>query len=288
MTAIGNFHQVHDATRPMNLLFHPHYRGRRGLSMSVAEHNRHAWDREAEARNPATVPYSDALMKDALAGHAELTLTGIRLVPKSWYGDLAGKHVLCVALGGGQQVPSIAAAGAKVISVDNSPRQLQADLDQAERYGLGISTHLLNMEELANLNLPAFDIAFLGLGLQFIEDPKPVWRAFAKRLRINGVLVGAIVNPVQYLCEWPNYERGQLNIRHPLPYSDIGSLTDEERSARFDPSDPIEFGHTLEQTFGGVMEAGFSLDHLIEDFAPEDPLAQYMASYYCFCATKRH
>lgn len=43
-----------------------------------------------------------------------------------------------------------------------------------------------------------------------------------------------------------------------IPISDLTSLTAHEWSARFHPEDPIEFGHKLEQTLGGLMSSGFS------------------------------
>jgi hypothetical protein len=95
------------------------------------------------------------------------------------------------------------------------------------------------------------------------------------------------VNPVQYLFRWPEYSEGILQVAHALPYSDLTSLTAQERSTRFHPEDPIEFGHTLEQTLGGLMSSGFSLDGLLEDRAEDDPLAPYMASYYAVGALRR-
>lgn len=41
-------------------------------------------------------------------------------VPKEWFGYIKNKKILCVASGGGQQVPVLAAAGAIVTSVDLS------------------------------------------------------------------------------------------------------------------------------------------------------------------------
>ena len=40
-------------------------------------------------------------------------------MPADWFGDLAGAPVLCLASGGGQQGPLLAAAGARVTVFDN-------------------------------------------------------------------------------------------------------------------------------------------------------------------------
>ena len=57
-------------------------------------------------------------------------------VPREWFGDVRGKDILCLASGGGQQVPILAAAGANVVSFDLSDEQLAKDRMVAEREGL--------------------------------------------------------------------------------------------------------------------------------------------------------
>ena len=51
---------------------------------------------------------------------------------------MRGRDVLCLASGGGQQAPLLAAAGARVTSWDNSPQQLALDRHVAEREGLAL------------------------------------------------------------------------------------------------------------------------------------------------------
>jgi SAM-dependent methyltransferase len=252
-----------------------------------ADHNRKAWDRERKLGNPATIPYSLETIEAAKCGRISLSLTGRRTIPESWYPPLAGARVICVALGGGQQVPLLAAAGAHVLSLDNSPAQLAADEDTARRSNLSIETALGDMTHLGAFSQRSFDLAVVGLGTQFVEDPGEIWRGLAGVVRPQGRLLCAFVNPVQYLFRWPEYSEGILHVAHALPYSDLTSLTAHERSARFHPEDPIEFGHTLEQTLGGLMCSGFSVDGFLEDRAEGDPLAPYMANYYAIGALRR-
>lgn len=77
-----------------------------------------------------------------------------------------------------------------------------------------------------------------------------------------------------------------FNVKYALPYSDVDSLTAEQRKQRFDPRDPIEFGHTLEQLLGGLTKAGFAIDAFMEDHAQDDPLSRYLATYYMFSSRK--
>ena len=60
------------------------------------------------------------------------------MVPKSWFGDLGDKELLCLASGGGQQAPILAAAGALVTSFDQSSEQLRKDAEVAARNDLSI------------------------------------------------------------------------------------------------------------------------------------------------------
>ena len=94
----------------------------------VAAHNRSAWDREVDSGNEWTVPVGPEIIAAARAGTWSVVLIGYDPVPRDWFGDsLAGADVLCLASGGGQQAPVLAAAGATVTVLDNSPRQLAQD-----------------------------------------------------------------------------------------------------------------------------------------------------------------
>src|SRR5918992_1318947 len=95
--------------------------------MDIQGYNRGAWDKEVERGNQWTVPVAPAVIEAARQGRWEVLLTDTKPVPKEWFPDLAGLDVLCLASGGGQQAPVLAAAGANVTVLDNSPRQLAQD-----------------------------------------------------------------------------------------------------------------------------------------------------------------
>src|SRR3989304_8160158 len=104
--------------------------------MDIRAHNRKAWDREVERGNPWTIPGGRGVIDAARYGRWEIYLTPTKPVPNNWFPDLKGCEVLCLASGGGQQGPILAAAGAKVTVLDNSPKQLEQDRRVAEREGL--------------------------------------------------------------------------------------------------------------------------------------------------------
>ena len=95
--------------------------------VDIRAHNRAAWDRQVEGGNEWTVPVAAEVIAAAQRGEWQVVLTPTRPVPREWFGDLTSRDVLCLASGGGQQAPILAAAGARVTSFDNSPRQLAQD-----------------------------------------------------------------------------------------------------------------------------------------------------------------
>ena len=68
-------------------------------------------------------PVSHEVWLRAKAGSWDVLLTPTKPVPHEWFGDLAGKRVLGLASGGGQQIPIFAALGAKCTVLDYSPMQ---------------------------------------------------------------------------------------------------------------------------------------------------------------------
>ena len=100
----------------------------------VRTYNRDAWNREVEKGNQWTVPVSSETIVAARRGEWQIVLTPTIPVPQNWFpANLKGCDVLCLASGGGQQSPILAAAGANVTVLDNSPGQLDRDRLVARR-----------------------------------------------------------------------------------------------------------------------------------------------------------
>ncbi len=245
----------------------------------IARVNRGAWDAMVARANRWTLPVEHAAIEAARRGEWNIDLTPTKPVPREWYPPLAGEPVLCLAGGGGQQAPILAAAGARVTVLDNSPRQLEQDQVVARRERLAITSVLGDMRDLSAFADRSFALVFHPCSNAFVPHVRPVWREAFRVLRPGGVLLAGFTNPVEYLFDAVAYERGELIVRHSLPYSDVTDATPEERAQREASGEPLSFGHTLEDQLGGQLDAGFVLTAMFEDRWPETTLGRYMASY---------
>src|SRR5512146_1456237 len=107
--------------------------------MDVRSYNRDAWNREVDGgQNRWSQPVSPEIIAKARQGDFSILLTENIPVPRRWFPPLENSDVLCLASGGGQQGPVLAAAGARVTVFDNSPAQLKQDRFVAERESLSI------------------------------------------------------------------------------------------------------------------------------------------------------
>jgi SAM-dependent methyltransferase len=174
--------------------------GRWGLSCAAVAgsfdpvaYNRAAWDREVESGNEWTRPVGPEVIARARAGDWSVVLIGYEPVPRGWFpAELAGTSVLCLASGGGQQGPVLAAAGAVVTVLDNSPRQLSRDQEVAGREGLAVRTVLGDMRDLGAFPDASFDVVFNPVSNVFCPDLTPVWRESFRVLRAGGTLAHTV------------------------------------------------------------------------------------------------
>jgi SAM-dependent methyltransferase len=257
--------------------------------MDIRAYNRQAWDQEVERGNPWTVPVSPATIAAARGGDWQIILTPNKPVPRAWFGDVAGADVLCLASGGGQQGPVLTAAGAHVTVLDNSPRQLAQDRLVAEREGLAIRTIEGDMADLSPFDDVAFDLIVHPVSNTFVPDVRPVWAQAYRVLRPGGSLLSGFCNPILYIFDQELLDQGELRVKHPLPYSDLTSLSREERERYLAAGWPLEFGHTLEDQIGGQIDAGFVIAGFYEDTVTEgedDPLSRYTPVFIATRAIK--
>ena len=169
--------------------------------MDLLKHNREAWDKEVEDNNQWTIPVDHETIEKAKSGAFSVLLTPKIFVPMSWFGDIKGKKVLCLASGGGQQAPIFAAAGATVTLLDNSPNQLKQDELVAKRENLKIEIIQGDMRDLSIFKNETFDLIFHPVSNLFIDDVNLVWKEAYRVLKKNGRLLSGFCNPVMFIFD---------------------------------------------------------------------------------------
>src|ERR1700738_3410669 len=106
----------------------------------ISNYNRERWNALARANALFTRP---ALHLDAATARQKID-------PDGRLGELAGKHVLCLASGGGQESVAFALLGVHVTVCDLSDAQLERDREAAAHYGLSIETVQGDMRDLSH------------------------------------------------------------------------------------------------------------------------------------------
>ena len=257
----------------------------------VRAHNRDAWDRQVAGSNLWTIPVDAQAIERARRGDWSVVLTGLTPVPRDWFPELAGADVLCLASGGGQQGPILAAAGGSVTVLDNSPAQLAQDRKVSDAHDLGIRTLEGDMADLSAFDAASFDLVFHPVSNLFVPDVRPVWREAYRVLRPGGVLLAGFMNPALFIFDWERIDRtGELDVRYTVPFSELEQLPSEELAAKRGRGEPLEFGHTLGDQIGGQLDAGFVLTALYDNHADsaegENPVDRHLAVYLATRALK--
>jgi len=219
----------------------------------VAKYNKERWEELARSNVMFSLPWLDLDKKIAIK----------RIDPYGMIDEIAGKDVLCLAGGGGQQSAAFALLGAKVTVLDFSETQLKRDREVASHYKVSIRTVQGDMRDLSAFRKDAFDIVYHAHSVVFIPDIRPVFKGVARILRTDGLYHLHCHNPLTqgideedwnghgYPLYLPYVEGTEIIPRD--PYWEIQSEGGVKRRVR----GPREFRHTLSSILNGLVGLGF-------------------------------
>ena len=254
--------------------------------MDIRAYNRDAWNRYVDKGDiPWTQPVSPEIISKARNGNFSILLTEQKPVPREWFPPLNGLDTLCLACGGGQQGPVLAATGANVTVFDNSPRQLDRDRFVAEREGLtNLKAVEGDMRDLSVFEDESFDFIFHPVSNLFINEIRPVWREAYRVLRHSGTMLSGFMNPIFYIFDLDKADNGILEVKHKLPYAD--SDHPDIAAKLMAAGDALEHSHSLTDQLGGQMEAGFHITGMYEDRHSAFIISEFTPTYIATRALK--
>ncbi|ANU23076.1 class I SAM-dependent methyltransferase [Planococcus donghaensis] len=234
--------------------------------MDTVNQNSNAWDKKVEEGSRYTQPVTSEKIQKSKTGHWEITVTTEKSVPRNWFPkSLRGLNILCLASGGGQQGPILAAAGANVTVTDISKKQLEQDEVVAKRDGLNLKTIHGDMSDLSAFEDESFDIVVNPVSNLFVKDVQCVWNEVARVLKNNGTLIAGFTNPLLWIFDDTQERKGILDVQHSIPSSTLDFLPDSEVQDYINSNQTIEYAHTLEEQIQGQIKAGFVISGFYED-----------------------
>ncbi|APC47711.1 SAM-dependent methyltransferase [Virgibacillus halodenitrificans] len=256
--------------------------------MDVTKHNSDAWDKKVDEGSRYTQQVSSETIRKSIAGQWEISVTTEKSVPRNWFPKvLDGLNVLCLASGGGQQAPVLAAAGANVTVTDISKKQLEQDENVAKREGLTLRTVQGDMSDLSDFEDEYFDIVVNPVSNLFIKDVKPVWKEVSRVLKNKGILIAGFTNPLLWIFDDNQERKGILDVKNSIPSSTLDYLPKNEVQDFIDSNNTIEYAHTLEDQIQGQIEAGFVISGFYEDdFGGTRILDNYIKTFIATRAIK--
>ncbi|HEX2048195.1 MAG TPA: class I SAM-dependent methyltransferase [Acidimicrobiales bacterium] len=205
------------------------------------------WNRLLEGGRGGVLPGVDSVVYGPdIGSEAEFRLLG----------NLAGKRVLELGCGGGQNVVAMAKQGAHAIGLDFSAEQLAAARRLADREEVRVELHKGDLAELVFLRAESIDLAFSAYALGLVTDLNRVFRQVHRVLKQGAPLVFSMPHPVAHLIDDDDPEQPLLVRRS---YFDRTSVNYDWEGL------PLSaHHHTVSDIFTGLSRANFRVDIVLE------------------------
>ncbi len=266
----------------------------------IIEKNTVNWDREVDEGGRHTLPWDldVAELQAYLNGETDLLKQPYsHCYPREVYTDVAGKDVLCLASGGGQQSAVFGLLGANVTVIDICEGQLKGDRAAAERYGYEVKTVCGDMRDLSLFANESFDLIDQAISLPFVPDVRDVYREAHRVLKPGGLYHSAHMNPSTYYVSFdgPNNGWDGTGYRIAEPYRGGPILQKEDGTETMSAGKPTgEFVHLLSDIFNGLAELGFRIESVWEDPAgdlsaepgSDEHMRAFIQKYFAITARK--
>jgi len=234
----------------------------------VARYNQDRWNALVRAGVSFSRPWLDL---DAATARE-------RVDPEGMMGEVAGRDVLCLAAGGGQQSAAFGLLGARVTVLELSEEQLARDAEAARHYGLTPNMLQGDMRDLSPFADASFDLVWQAHSINFIPDPLRVFDGVARVLRPGGRYRLEYTNPFLHGVS-ENWDGKGYAVTTPYEDAEV-----HHRKSRWDicsvdgtvhsVEGPREFRHRLSTVVNGLIARGLAILGIWEDGSGADPQAE--------------
>ena len=223
----------------------------------LINYNKNRWEALAQARVQYTRPFLDITPENALQ-----SLDRDPLFADSPFANVAGKDVLCLASGGGQQSAIFSLLGAYVTVFDLSETQLSRDQEAADHFGYALTHEQGDMQDLSRFATDSFDIVWHPYSINFVPDAAAVIQGVSRIIRPNGFYHLQFSNPYWTMEpeDWTpqgypikqKYQTGQK-----LEFADSLWTFTDDAGVEHKVEGPHEFMHTYSMMFNTLIQCGF-------------------------------
>jgi ubiquinone/menaquinone biosynthesis C-methylase UbiE len=188
-------------------------------------------------------------------------------------GEVAGKRVLVLAGGGGQQSVAFALLGAEVTILDLSDAQLEQDRLAADQLGVTLNVVHGDMRDLSDFADGSFDLVYQPYSINFVPDPRPVVREVARVIRPGSLYRIDWHNPFLQTIDDESYTGEGWLLKH--EYVDgryMGEIfpnwtVEDESGTSQSLESPHEYVHTMSTMVNTLTANGFVILNLSEWFS---------------------
>lgn len=215
--------------------------------------------------------------------------------------NLKGKHVLCLASGGGQQSIAFSLLGAQVTVLDFSAEQLERDKLVAQKFEKKIRVIQSDMRDLSMFQNEEFDIIYQPYSINYIPEVEILFNGILNILKPKGIYDLMFHNPFVHGtwkdgCWGNEWKKEDLwnEKGYPLwqPYKDGYEIKTEDPNWNFTNSknekvkieSPQEYKHTLSTIINGLIKRGFEILHLKEETNNQEGTTPGTWDHYKSCA----
>ena len=242
----------------------------------IAKKNQEFWKQNAERQDIYTRPWLDldpVIVKKFASQEIDyLPEPYSYIYPNNIFKNIAGKDILCLASGGGQQSVIFGLLGANVTVFDLTDEQLEGDRKAASHHGYDITSIQGDMRDLSGFPDNTFDMVYQAISLCYVPSLLEVYQQVSRVLKPGGIYRVGHGNPVFWYVEEDSWDGKGYRISSPIE----GTTED----------DGVQFRHDFSERFNSLVDSGFVIKsihldprHLVKEPVGEPGSYEHMDFY---------